>query len=213
MKTIDILCTDPAHPVNAWIAAWADRAADRAKVSIHRDYRELAGGDHLFLVSCHQIIRKPTRDLYRHTLVLHASALPKGRGMSPHIWAILEGETTLTLTLLSAEDGIDTGDIWHQITFEVPGTALVDEIHQRLFDAEVAMLDWALDNLDTAVPRPQEGEPSLYPRRTPADSEIDTDRPLRDSFDLMRVADPDRYPAFFTMRGQKYRIRIEKLED
>lgn len=207
---ISILCTDPRHPVNAWIEAWAAAVSSRADVRILRDYRELQGGDYLFLVSCHQIIRKPTRDLFRHTLVLHASPLPQGRGMSPHIWAILEGQTELTLTLLEAADDLDSGAIWHQIRFEVPATALVDEIHQRLFEAEIAMLDWALDNLHTAQPRPQTGEPSYYRKRTPADSEIDPDRPLRESFDLLRVADPDRYPAFFSFRGQTYRIKIEK---
>ena len=165
----------------------------------------------LFLVSCNQIIRQSTRDHFRHSLVLHASPLPHGRGMSPHIWQVLEGATKLTLTLLNAEDEVDSGDIWLQREFEVPPTALYDEINARLFDAEVTLMHWALENCDTARPRAQYGQPTIYRRRRPQDNRIDPERSLGESFDLMRVADPDRYPAFFEFRGQKYRIRIDKL--
>jgi methionyl-tRNA formyltransferase len=211
MMKVSILCTDSAHPVNAWLERWAKDVADRAQVQILRDFRELSGGDFLFLVSCHQIIGKPVRDLFRHTLVLHASALPEGRGMSPHVWQIIEGRKRLTLTLLNAEDALDSGDIWHQLEFDVPDTALAHEIHALLFDAELELMSWAIANCDERKPRPQTGEGTFYRRRKPADSEIDPRAPLADYFDLLRIADPDRYPAFFTLRGQKYRIRIDKL--
>lgn len=208
---VTILCTDPAHPVNAWLERWTAEVAPKADVSILRDATQVKGGDFLFLVSCHQIIRRSTRDHFRHSLVLHASPLPHGRGMSPHIWQVLEGATKLTLTLLNAEDEVDSGDIWLQREFEVPPTALYDEINARLFDAEVTLMHWALENCDTARPRAQYGQPTIYRRRRPQDNRIDPERSLGESFDLMRVADPDRYPAFFEFRGQKYRIRIDKL--
>lgn len=210
MQDVSILCTDPNHPVNPWLERWAQRRSASARVRIARDWRELDGGDFLFLVSCHQIIGKPVRDMFRHTLVLHASALPKGRGMSPHVWQILEGADRITLTLLNAEDDLDSGDIWKQKELRFDGTELHDEIHRALFDAEIELMDWALDHCDHARPAPQFGEPTYYRRRTPADSRIDPTRPLAESFDLLRVASPDRYPAHFEYRGQKYIIRIEK---
>ena len=72
-------------------------------------------------------------------------------------------------------------------------------------------MSWALDHCDTATPRKQSGESSYFRKRSPQDSRIDPSRPLADSFDLLRVADPERYPAFFEHRGQTYRIRIDKL--
>jgi len=211
MKYVSVLCSDPSHPVNPRLECWAAAVAPSATVRILRDVADLPGGDFLFLVSCHQIVKKPTRDAYRHCLVLHASELPQGRGMSPHIWQILEGRDRLTVTLLNAEDEVDSGDIWHQISFPVPRTNLADEINQQLFDVETELMTWALAHCDHERPRPQVGMPSLYRKRAPADSEIDPNRPLVEYFDLLRVADPDRFPAFFTYRGQKYRIRIDKL--
>ena len=81
MKKITILCTDPQHPVNPKLMAWSHQYAKEAEISILRDSRELAGGDYLFLVSCHQIIDADMRSKFRYTLVLHASALPEGRGL------------------------------------------------------------------------------------------------------------------------------------
>jgi methionyl-tRNA formyltransferase len=212
MTTVNILCTDPSHPVNPWLEQWAALQSTTVRVDIRRDAKELTGGDFLFLVSCHQIIRKPVRDLFRYTLVLHASALPSGRGMSPHIWQILEGSNDVVVTLLDAEDALDSGMIWQQREIRLSGTELHDEINSRLFAAEIELMTWALDHCDTARPWAQEGAPTYYRKRTPEDSRLDPHRPLTDSFELLRVADPDRYPAFFEYRGRKYVIRLEKFE-
>ena len=58
------------------------------------------------------------------------------------------------------------------------------------------------------ISRAQEGEPSYYARRRPADSRLDPDKTLREQFNLLRVADPDRYPAFFELAGRRYEVRI-----
>ena len=47
-----------------------------------------------------------------YTLVLHASDLPDGRGWSPHVWDVISGKSSLTLSLINAEDSVDTGHIW-----------------------------------------------------------------------------------------------------
>jgi methionyl-tRNA formyltransferase len=212
MKTVSILCTDPEHPVNGWLERWRASASRVADVRINRDYRELVGGDFLFLVSCHQIIKKPVRDLFTYTLVLHASALPKGRGMSPHVWEILNGASHLTLSLLNAEDALDSGDIWRQIDIPLDASEIYDEINAKLFDAELQLMTWALENCDSAQAVRQVGEPTFYRKRVPDDSRIDPSTTLAESFDLLRVADPDRYPAFFHFRGRRYRVRIDPID-
>lgn len=210
---VAILCTDPRHPVNAWLERWAD--AQRARghaVALLRDRALLDQGDLLFLVSCHQMVGADLRARFQRTLVLHASALPQGRGMSPHVWQVLEGADRITVTLLDAVDELDRGDIWHQVDFRLQGTELHDEIHALLFEAELQLMSWAVDHALTARPRPQPaGEGSYYRKRLPEDSRVDPQRPLAEAFDLLRIADPDRYPAFFEMRGQRYRLRIEKM--
>ena len=212
MTSVHIVCTDPQHGVNAWLERWIEAHAGDADIRLLRDAREASGGDFLFLVSCHQIVGRDILDRYRHTLVLHASALPAGRGMSPHVWQILEGRPGFTVTLLEAAQALDAGRIWHQIEVAVPANAVCHEINALLFDAELALMDWALAHAHEVQPREQQGTPSYYRKRCPADSRIDPERPLAELFDLLRVADPERYPAFFEHRGRRYRLRLEPME-
>lgn len=210
MFRVTILCSDPAHPVNAWFEQWLERNRHRAEIAIVRDRADCTGGDFLFLISCHQIIGADVRAKYRHTLVIHASDLPKGRGWSPMAWEVLSGATHITVSLLNAEDGVDSGDIWQKRRFDLDGTELLSDLNAKLLDTELELMDWALEHCDSATPQPQSGEPTMWPKRTPADSKIDPSKPLAESFDTIRIADPDRFPAFFTHRGATYTIRLEK---
>lgn len=210
MPRVTILCSDAAHPVNPWLERWRDDNSQRATIEIVRERGELGEGDFLFLISCHQIIRQQERERYRHTLVIHASDLPKGRGWSPMAWEVLGGADRITVSLIDAEDGVDSGDVWQKRSFPLDGTELLDELNEKLFAIELELMDWALDNCDRTWPQPQIGEATSWPKRTPADSEIDPARPLAESFDAIRISDPDRFPAYFTLRGATYSIRLEK---
>ena len=86
---ITLLCSDPQHPVNAYIQRWAHVQAGLHEVNIVQKKAQLGGGDILFLISCSEIINAKDRAQYKVSLVLHASDLPQGRGWSPHIWALV----------------------------------------------------------------------------------------------------------------------------
>ena len=210
MSRIDILCSDPAHPVNLSLERWAETHATEHDVAILRDRDDLRGGDFLFLISCHQIIGKSHRARYRHALVIHASDLPQGRGWSPMIWDVLAGADQICVSLLNAEDEVDSGAIWQKRRFSLDGTELLAELNAKLFEIELELMDWALVSCDQTQPEPQTGEPTFYPKRTPEAQEIDPLVPLADSFDLIRIADPERFPAYFSYRGATYTIRLEK---
>jgi methionyl-tRNA formyltransferase len=212
---ITLLCTDPLHPVVASLLPWRERmsAAGHAVALVH-DKQDLPGGDVLFLVSCSQIIGAREKALYRATLVLHASDLPRGRGWSPYIWAVLDGAARITVSLLEAAEPVDSGRIWLKTGFDLEGHELLDEIHTRLFAAELDLMSQAVERFDAIAPQAQSGEPGPYlPRRSPADSRLDPQRPLAEQFDLLRVVDNQRFPAWFEFRGQRYKITITKDED
>lgn len=201
--------------MNEHLEQWAARNRDKHDIKLARDPASLQGGDFLFLISCSQIVRPDVRAKYRWSLVLHASALPHGRGWSPHVWEIIGGAEKVTISLLEAEDEVDTGRIWHQVTFPIPVHALWDEINQELFQGEIELIDFAVNNCTHVVPREQDAsiEATYYRRRTPQDSELNPSESIADQFDLIRVCDPERYPAFFRLRGHTYRIRLEKVDD
>lgn len=211
---ISLLCTNADHPVNGALRIWADLNSRANDVVICRDKKNLPGGDLLFLVSCSQLIDEPTRSLYRHTLVLHASNLPEGRGWSPHIWELLDGAKSITVSLLDAEDEVDSGAIWAKREMSVPLGALYDEINKALFETEISLMSEAVARInDETAPVPQDAtvEPTFHRKRTPADSEIDPSLSLQALFNKIRLMDPERYPAYFYLHGQKYTIELRKV--
>src|SRR5258706_2844915 len=136
---ISIVCSDPMHPVFERLRKWKDQHSERHTVELVESPAMLSGGDMLFLVSCTEIVRKPVRDRYQSTLVIHASPLPYVRGWSPHIWQVLQGSNVITVTLLAAHESVDTGDIWAQESFQLRGDELYDEINNLLFEAELRL--------------------------------------------------------------------------
>lgn len=172
-------------------------------------------GDILFLISCSEIIKKKVRRNFRKVLVIHASDLPRGRGWSPHIWEIINGASELTVTLLEAAEPVDTGAIWAKRCIKLNGTELYDEINEKLFREELTLMSYAMEHFETIRPQPQSltDEANYYRQRTPADSELDPYKSIVEQFDLLRVCDPNRFPAFFRYRGATYRLKIEKVQD
>lgn len=212
---ISILCTDRSHPVFKSLRGWADEMILKGhSVSLLHDKACLKGGDVLFLVSCSQIVRNEERSKYKATLVLHASDLPMGRGWSPYIWAVLKGDNQITVTLLEASEPVDSGAIYLQTKFTLEGHELLPEINAKLFDAELSLMSNAVEQFESITPIPQQGEAGAYlPKRSPADSRLDPNRTIAEQFNLLRVVDSERYPAFFDYCGKRYLIKIQKDED
>lgn len=207
---IEIICSDDRHPVRPYLNGWARAHEAHHAVTIVNRADQLTGGDILFAISCSEILRPHHRDLFRHALVVHAGDLPKRRGWSPHIWAILEGEPSITVSLLTANDPVDSGLVFHKTRFDVEQTDLLQDINAKLFAAELSLMNWTLENVDRVAPRSQTGEPTYCRRRTPDDSRLDPQASIASQFDILRLADADRFPAFFELHGQRYTLKIEK---
>ena len=198
-----ILCTDPKHPI------WPKLSTFAASHGMHLTHlpEKCLGGSFLFLVSCTQFIDRVMRAKYKQVLVLHESAVPKGRGWSPVAWQILEGKDTIRVTLLEASDNIDAGDIWAQEDVYIPPHALADEISTRIWAAKKRLIEKAM--FQPMTPRKQEGLATYYNRRTPQDSELDPHKTIAEQFNLLRICEP-RFPAYFTLHGFKYELTVRK---
>lgn len=212
---ISLLCSDLRHPVVPTLRQWQDSMRRVGhEVALLFSKGDLTDGDILFLVSCSEIITSRERAKYRAVLVLHASDLPQGKGWSPHIWSVIGGASEITLCLLEAADPVDSGRVWLKTRFALEGHELLPEINEKLFQAEAQLMSEAVQRLSEIRPRDQDGDRESYcRRRTPADSRLDVNKPLAEQFDLLRVVDNERFPAFFEYRGKRYIIKIEKAED
>jgi methionyl-tRNA formyltransferase len=209
---ISVVCTERRHPVFTVLERWCAILSSEHDVMLTDKVESLSGGDFLFLISCNAIVTSAVRARYCFSLVVHASELPEGRGWSPLIWQILEGRSDIVVTLLEAQEPVDSGPIWAQRSLHFAGHELFDEINSSLFAAEIELMDYAIANFNNIAPYTQdETQASWYRRRTPEDSRIDPQRSIAEQFNLLRIADPERYPAFFEIHGQRYNISIRKM--
>ena len=210
---IEIINTDPNHPINPYLKRLQSSLDPNHSVSILRSMDQVTNGELLFLVSCTDILDSSIISRFKKVMVLHASDLPQGRGWSPHIWELLRGAESITVSLLDAAVAVDCGDIYRKITINIPKSALWIEINDLLFAAEIQLIEFAIENFDNLHGISQNSgiEASYYPKRKPSDSEIDPNKSISEQFDLIRVCDSERFPAFFYHRGQAYKIILEEL--
>lgn len=165
-----------------------------------------------FCLSFGEVVNAEFRSQFDHTLVVHESDLPKGKGWSPLTWQILEGKKNIPATLIEAEDRVDSGVIYAQRWLDFQGHELIDELREGQAHATHELCRWFVDHYPESIAerRDQKGEESFYVRRGPKDSQLDPNKTLAEQFDLLRVVDNERYPAFFKHRGQQYRLSVTK---
>jgi len=201
---------------------WFDPHAERLVEAVNahgdnarfaRSHRDIDAVDIAFYLSCLKIVPREGLARARVNLVAHASDLPKGRGFSPIVWQILEGCREIPLRLIHAADPVDSGDIVLSDSIPFEGHELNDEIRDTLGRR---INDLCMAYLEARTPptgHPQRGEATWYARRKPEDSRLDPLRSIAEQFDLLRVVDNARYPAFFEMRGHRYVVQISKAVD
>ncbi len=167
-------------------------------------------GDVLFLLSCEKIFKK--LELNKHNIVIHESKLPKGKGFSPLTWQVLEGKNEIPITLFEADSNIDSGDIYLQEIIHLEGNELIDEIREKQVKKTIKLVLKFLKEINKHKPMAQTGEESVYKRRHTSDSLLDINKTIKEQFNLLRVADNDRYPAYFKRENTEYIIKIFKKD-
>ena len=208
---ITILVDNP----QSWFVPYADKIAERLRSLGHQVVRtaapaEIQKGDVAFFLSCERLIKESIRARNTHNIVIHGSNVPEGKGWSPLTWSVLEGKSAITVSLFEAEDAVDSGDVYARQTFPLEGHELVDEIRKKEADVMEEMAVKFIESYPPGEGEVQTGKESFYPKRTAADSELDPQKSLVDTFDLLRIVDNERYPAFFKHKGHTYILKIYK---
>jgi methionyl-tRNA formyltransferase len=209
------ILTDSGGWMVSFVETLKGQLEDRGhSVMIASHIDDAVPADFCFCLSYSQIVKRGARARYTHTLVVHESDLPQGRGWSPMTWQILEGKHRIAVTLLEAVDKVDAGPIYAQEWIELDGSELSAEWRQLQGNSTIRLVEFWVDNYPSILEgiSAQSSNSSYYARRDISDSKLDLHRSLAEQFNLLRVVDNERYPAFFEMNGHRYVIKIEKEE-
>ena len=204
---ITILTDNP----NSWIIPFVDQLKlklDDHSVNHIFSTDQVSEGDIMLILSCENIVSERILSLHRNNIVVHPSDLPKGRGWSPLAWQIIEGKDIIPITLFEASKEVDSGDIYLKDNIRLDGTELNDDIKKKQGLKTIEMICKYVHNQNKG--KKQFGEATFYKKRTISDIELDINKSINDQFNLLRVVDNERYPAFFRISGKKYIIKIYK---
>jgi methionyl-tRNA formyltransferase len=196
---------------NSWIIPYAEKLVKSLSDLGHESYlinkhSEVNYGDILCLLGCEKIFKALYKN--RHNLVVHESDLPKGKGWSPLTWQILDGKNKIPITLFEAAEGVDSGSIYVKDIIHLKGDELNDEIKHKQGKATIDLILRFINGYGSIDGKTQQGKESFYPRRTPNDSKLDVNKSIAEQFNLLRVCDNERYPAWFVIDGKKYILKI-----
>lgn len=158
------------------------------------------------------IILKPKYGIY----CLHESPLPEGRGHAPIQWAILNKRPNLTISLFKIDIGVDTGLIAHQHNVSIDELDTYEVIDKNRKKGQSDCFNiFIKDVLDSGVVKltKQTGKGDYHNKRSPEDSELDTDKNLPELWDSIRMCDNKNFPAFFKLKNKKIILRYEIVDD
>ncbi len=121
------------------------------------------------------IVEKDVIEQVKYPVNFHGSLLPKYRGRTPHVWAIINNETKTGVTAHIIDDGCDTGDIVLQKEIHIDKNdtgAGVLKKYEAVYPAMVMEVIAAVEN--NAIRRtPQDNSKATYfSKRTPEDGGI-----------------------------------------
>ena len=209
---IQVLIDNPSSWINDYKEHLKKELIDYGcKVNLIQSHEKITNGDILVLLSCEKKLVDFEKN--KHNLVVHASDLPKGKGWSPLSWQVLQGINTIPVVIFEAESKIDNGAIYDNVFISLDGSELIDNIRQKLFKAIKKLVINFVIRYPNNKGIDQLGDSTFYRKRNENDSKLNIDKSLKSQFNLLRIVDNERYPAYFILNDKKYLIKVYSDEN
>lgn len=157
--------------------------------------------NYLFLIE-KDLIDLPTR----YAINIHGSLLPKYRGRTPHVWAIINGEKETGVTAHLMDEEVDNGKIVQQVVVPIEAEDTGGKVLEKFWKIYPQLVERILADIeaDRIEPKTQEISEAVYfGKRTPADGQINWDWSKARIRNWVR-AQAKPYPGAFTFyEGKK----------
>ncbi len=172
--------------------------------------------DLIIVVAYGKIFRRRSLNIPKIGCVnLHASLLPKYRGVAPVNWAIINGETVTGVTTFFMDEGVDTGKIILQRKVEIDPNEDAGELLTRLsrIGADLVVETCQVIQRDEANPVEQDHTKATYaPKLEKEAGRISWRGSCREIHNRIRGVNP-KPGAFTPFRGENVKILRSRLGD
>ena len=151
--------------------------------------------NYLFLIES-DIIQHPNKISFN----IHGSLLPKYRGRTPHVWAIINNEKETGITAHKIDEGCDTGDIIDKIIIPIDifdtGNDILKKYKKHYFKLVCSVIS-KYENNTPKLRKQNEKFATFFGKRTPSDGKINWNWQKERIYNWVR-AQSHPYPGAFT---------------
>ena len=176
--------------------------------TLTRDYVESVKPRYVFFLHWSWRVDQHLIDAYE-CVCFHMTDLPFGRGGSPLQNLILRGHNQTVLSAFRMVEEMDAGPIYAKSPLSLEGRA--GDIYRRASETAAEMIRDIIDRCP--APTAQEGEPTHFTRRVPADSCIAEVGSLGSLYYFIRMLDAETYPrAYIEQGGYRYSFQNAALD-
>jgi methionyl-tRNA formyltransferase len=172
------------------------------------DFLKEISCDTLFSINYLFLVENDVLRLFKFPINFHGSLLPKYRGRTPHVWAIINNETKTGITAHFMNEGCDTGDIVFQKELEISLNDTGNSILLKYFNAYPDIVREIVKMIDSNDIRQQpqnELFATKYGKRTPLDGKINWDWHKERIYNWVRALSSP-YPGAFSYYKDKLLI-------
>lgn len=165
--------------------------------------------NYLFLIE-DDLISYPTK----YAVNVHGSLLPKYRGRTPHVWAIINNEKQTGITAHLITKDCDRGDVICQKVIPITNDDTGGSVLKKYNESYPALIEEVIAKITSGTfetVKQDESKATYYPKRTPEDGEIDWNWQRERIFNWVRAMAPPEYPGAFFFDGDK-KIIVKKVE-
>ena len=151
------------------------------------------------------LIEKDVFNLFSYPINFHGSLLPKYRGRTPHVWAIINNETETGVTAHFIDEGCDTGEIILQKKIPIlendTGFAILEK-YNEIYPIMVRDVIKLCESGNVEKTKQENSLSTIYGKRTPNDGKINWNWQKERIRNWVR-AQAFPYPGAFTFINEK----------
>jgi len=177
---------------------------------IEENYKKIKEQDIVFILGYGRLLPESFLNKNKLNLVVHESKLPKDKGGAPIHYQVLKNKKKIYISLIKASMKIDSGDIFLIDSFNLKGIELMNELRSKQAQGRIKIIKKFLKKYPNIKSFKQKGKSNFNRMRNSNDSEININKSIKSQFNLLRICDNEKYPAFFKYKNHKFILKIFK---
>ena len=117
---------------------------------------------------------------------------------------ILRGKNKIFISIVEAINKVDSGNIYLQRSFNLKGTELYENIRKIQKIEIIKIIESFLIKYPKIKNKKQTGKENYNKRRNINNSQLNIKKSIHDQFQLLRICDNEKFPAFFIYKKKIY---------